>query len=180
MTGCHCFMAPKTHDYHQRAVLSVQEVLVIEKPCLLGKRLRPCWFSPAGCVGSCGLLLSSSLSLSLSLRGRGTAVTFFPLTPLFPEILPAQQAIPMIDSDLSLQASLSFQKDWEAPWLGRRMGVRGEMLAPQQVFLRSKHFLFIYLFIYFWLCWVFVSVRGLSLVVANGGHSSSRCTGLSL
>ena len=39
---------------------------------------------------------------------------------------------------------------------------------------------FIYLFIYLWLCWVFVSVRGLSLVVASGGHSSSRCVGLSL
>ena len=38
----------------------------------------------------------------------------------------------------------------------------------------------IYLFIYFWPCWVFVSVRGLSLVVASGGHSSSRCVGLSL
>ena len=25
------------------------------------------------------------------------------------------------------------------------------------------------------LCWVFVSVRGLSLVEASGGHSSSRC-----
>ena len=37
----------------------------------------------------------------------------------------------------------------------------------------------IYLFI-FWLCWVFVSVRGLSLVAASGGHSSSRCAGLSL
>ena len=37
-----------------------------------------------------------------------------------------------------------------------------------------------YLFIYFWLCWVFVSVRGLSLVEASGGHSSSRCAGLSL
>ena len=36
------------------------------------------------------------------------------------------------------------------------------------------------LFIYFWLCWVFVSVRGLSLVAASGGHSSSRCAGLSL
>ena len=40
--------------------------------------------------------------------------------------------------------------------------------------------LFIYLFIYLWLCWVFVSVRGLSLVVASGDHSSSRCAGLSL
>ena len=39
---------------------------------------------------------------------------------------------------------------------------------------------FIYLFIYLWLCWVFVSVQGLSLVVASGGHSSSRCAGLSL
>ena len=37
-----------------------------------------------------------------------------------------------------------------------------------------------YLFIYLWLCWVIVSVRGHSLVVASGGHSSSRCTGLSL
>ena len=36
-----------------------------------------------------------------------------------------------------------------------------------------------YLFIYLWLCWVFVSVRGLSPVVASGGHSSSRCAGLS-
>ena len=43
--------------------------------------------------------------------------------------------------------------------------------------------LFIYLFIYliyFWLCWVFVSVRGLSLVAVSGGHSSSRHAGLSL
>ena len=42
---------------------------------------------------------------------------------------------------------------------------------------------FIYLFIYFyylWLCWVFVSVRGLSPLAASRGHSSSRCVGLSL
>ena len=37
-----------------------------------------------------------------------------------------------------------------------------------------------FLFIYVWLCWVFISVRGLSLVAASGGHSSSRCAGLSL
>ena len=41
-------------------------------------------------------------------------------------------------------------------------------------------FLLIYLFIYLWLCCVFVSVRGLSLVAESGGHSSSRCAGLSL
>ena len=40
--------------------------------------------------------------------------------------------------------------------------------------------IFIYLFIYLWLCRVLVSVRGLSPVAASGGHSSSRCTGLSL
>ena len=41
-------------------------------------------------------------------------------------------------------------------------------------------FFLMYLFIYFWLCWVFVSVRGLSPVAASGGHSSSRCACLSL
>ena len=43
-------------------------------------------------------------------------------------------------------------------------------------------YLFIYLkFIYIYGCvgWVFVSVRGLSLVAASGGHSSSRCAGVS-
>ena len=35
-------------------------------------------------------------------------------------------------------------------------------------------------FFFFWLCWVFVSVRGLSLVVASGGHSSLWCAGFSL
>ena len=41
-------------------------------------------------------------------------------------------------------------------------------------------FLNVFIFIYLWLCWVFVSVWGLSLAVASGGHSSSRCAGLSL
>ena len=41
-------------------------------------------------------------------------------------------------------------------------------------------FLFFFNLFYLWLCWVFVSVRGLSLVVASRGHSSSRCAGLSL
>ena len=51
---------------------------------------------------------------------------------------------------------------------------------PGNHFFLKFIYLFIYLFIYFWLCWVFVSVQGLSLVVARGGHSSSRCMGLSL
>ena len=53
------------------------------------------------------------------------------------------------------------------------------------VFFFSGRFLllrFIYLFLLIdWLlCWVFVSVLGLSPVAASGGHSSSQCAGLSL
>ena len=46
----------------------------------------------------------------------------------------------------------------------------------------TSFFLKIFLkkFIYFWLCWVFASVWGLSLVAASGGHSSSQCAVLSL
>ena len=51
--------------------------------------------------------------------------------------------------------------------------------------LGDTHFLlffnkFIYLFIYFWLRWVFVAVRGIPLVAASGGYSSLRCAGFSL
>ena len=56
------------------------------------------------------------------------------------------------------------------------------MLPPLSTFPTKVvlFFFFLIFFIYFWLCWVFVSVRGLSLVAASRGHSSSRCTGLSL
>ena len=40
--------------------------------------------------------------------------------------------------------------------------------------------LFIYLFIYFWLHWVFIAARRLSLVAASGGYSSLQCAGFSL
>ena len=46
--------------------------------------------------------------------------------------------------------------------------------------LWNYYFFLMNLFIYFWLCWVFISVWGLSLVAASGGYSSLRCTGLSL
>ena len=51
---------------------------------------------------------------------------------------------------------------------------RGYHLALSQI-----NFFFLILFIYLWLHWVFVSVRGPSPVAASGGHSSSRCAGLS-
>ena len=43
---------------------------------------------------------------------------------------------------------------------------KGPTSGPKPVFF-LKFYLFI--FIYLWLCWGFVSVRGLSLVVASGG-----------
>ena len=48
-------------------------------------------------------------------------------------------------------------------------------------FKKERHSLiFFHSFIYFWLRWVFVAARGLSLVVARGGYSSLLCTGFSL
>ena len=41
-------------------------------------------------------------------------------------------------------------------------------------------FFLINLFIYFWLRWVFIAARGLSLVVASRGYSSLLCAGFSL
>ena len=43
-----------------------------------------------------------------------------------------------------------------------------------------KFFILFLFYLFLWLCWVFASVRGLSLVVASGGRSSLRCAGLSL
>ena len=40
--------------------------------------------------------------------------------------------------------------------------------------------LFYFLFIYFWLCWVLVAARGLSLAAVSRGYSSLRCAGFSL
>ena len=53
--------------------------------------------------------------------------------------------------------------------------------TTREVPLFTFFFFFFNLFIiYFWLCWVFVAVHGLSLVAASGGHSSLRCAGFSL
>ena len=41
-------------------------------------------------------------------------------------------------------------------------------------------FINLFIFFYFWLCWVFIAVCELSLVAASGGYSSLRCTGFSL
>ena len=59
-------------------------------------------------------------------------------------------------------------------------------VSPPNLFFFSIVLFFVFCFLkIYWLidwllCWVFVSVLGLSLVAASGGHSSSWCTGLSL
>ena len=66
----------------------------------------------------------------------------------------------------------------EAGWL---VVVRVE---GRTIYLFIYYFLkiniFIYLFNLFWLRWVFVAARGLSLVVASGGYSLLWCAGFSL
>ena len=48
------------------------------------------------------------------------------------------------------------------------------------IFLKFKKSFYFILFIYFWLCWVFVAVRRLSLVALSRGYSLLRCVGFSL
>ena len=50
-------------------------------------------------------------------------------------------------------------------------------------FIDFLFFLFfeaLFLFIYFWPCWVFIASQGLPLVPVSGGYSSSWCTSFSL
>ena len=51
-------------------------------------------------------------------------------------------------------------------------------LIPRSLFFFFYN-LFIILFFKFWLRWVFVAERGLSLVAVSGGYSSLRCAGFS-
>ena len=45
----------------------------------------------------------------------------------------------------------------------------------------TSYFFIFYKCIYlFWLCWVFVAARGLSLVETSGGYPSLQCVGFSL
>ena len=60
------------------------------------------------------------------------------------------------------------------------VGETSRLASLHLFFFKIFIYLFIYLFIYFWLRWVFVAARGLSLVVASRGYSSLQCTGFSL
>ena len=59
-------------------------------------------------------------------------------------------------------------------------GKQWNVICVPFFFFNKFIYLLIYLFIYFWLRWVFVAARGLSLVAVSGGCSSLPCTGSSL
>ena len=49
-----------------------------------------------------------------------------------------------------------------------------ECLCLNPLFKKKKHFINLF---YLWLCWIFIAVSGLSLVVGSGDYSSEQCTG---
>ena len=55
---------------------------------------------------------------------------------------------------------------------------KGESIPNVYIYQSSK--MIVFLFLFFWLCWVFVAVCGLSLAAATRGYSSLRCAGFSL
>ena len=61
-------------------------------------------------------------------------------------------------------------------------GTVGDINCPRAEVPPSFFFFFLenFLCIYFWLHWVFVAVRGLSLISVSGGYSSLWCVGFSL
>ena len=63
------------------------------------------------------------------------------------------------------------QNVWTGMWIDVVLGICGGSLLFVSIFFFS--FLF-------WLHWVFVAARGLSLVAVSGGHSSLWCGGFSL
>ena len=80
--------------------------------------------------------------------------------------------------DITLYKKLHFVKEILAwPILMYYLGITGGVKTSFFFFFNE---VIQFLFIYLWLRWVLVSVRGPSLVAASGGHSSSRCAGLSL
>ena len=113
----------------------------------------------------------------------------FPPCPPSTPLAPGLWVMPLLPSNLfGFESRGSPFPTWSQPRLGSGLLLKGasDPVSPPiffyiyiYFFLTFGFILFI-LFIYLWLCWVFVSVRGLSLVAASGGHSSSRCAGLSL
>ena len=62
-------------------------------------------------------------------------------------------------------------------WIRREKGIFSTLLFVLVCFVFK---IFLFISFYFWLCWVFIAVRGLSLVAASRGYSLLLCTGFLL
>ena len=56
-------------------------------------------------------------------------------------------------------------------------GREGDIISKGYVGALTIFFFFFFNLFYFWLCWVFVVSRGLSLAAASGGYSSLQYVG---
>ena len=90
----------------------------------------------------------------------------------------SKSVLPVFSSKSFMVSSLTFRSLIHFEFLCMVLGCF--LISFFFLLMIQRSTLFIYLFIYLWLSWVLVSVRGLSPLVASGGHSSSRCAGLSL
>ena len=79
--------------------------------------------------------------------------------------------------DCVILEAISPNKEWKF-----LEGSVGSITRENLSFFLSRLFLVLscLVFIYFWLHWVFLAARGLSLGVASGGYSSLSCVGFSL
>ena len=75
---------------------------------------------------------------------------------------------------------MSIQESQIFPYARSRQRVGDKIGVKADSFFKINLFIYLFLFIYFWLCWVFVAAHGLSLVAVSRGYSSLRCVGLSL
>ena len=78
---------------------------------------------------------------------------------------------------ISLGFALSVLNTFKFAYFSNPFSLRWAM---RLIILWFPSFFLRFNFIYFWLRWVFVAARGLSLVAVSGGYSSLRCTGFSL
>ena len=83
-----------------------------------------------------------------------------------------------IPNNSKLETSILETSEWENKLVHLCNGMLHSNVKKKGSILFLKRI--IYLFIYFWLRWVFVAARRLSLAVASGGYSSLQCVGFSL
>ena len=94
--------------------------------------------------------------------------------------LPQILFISILETDLFIVLG-SKHLESSSPW---RQELGGEGLGGRKGAVKVSYnlgfILFLKFIIYFWLRWVFVAVRWLSLAAASGGYSSLWCAGFSL